>query len=115
MKIDANFAKAKPNLTISPRATAMGAQSFRASERHAGAGWIGRHSRSGSWGCCICSGNIDRPAVRLDGRSREDAVDVDRRLVVAPVGAGVPADGDVGGPRGLLVEHDVASGCQRMV
>src|SRR5262249_50021837 len=102
-----NLAKAKPNLTISPSSTAIGAQIFRASERHAGSGWIGRYSRSGSSGCCICLRDFDRPAVGLDGRPREDAVDVDRRLVVAAVGSGVAADRDVRGAGGLLVEHDV--------
>ena len=52
---------------------------------------------------------VDAAAVGLHFRRREDAVDVDRGLVVAAVGARVPTDGDVRGVRCLLVEHHVAA------
>src|SRR5262245_22032027 len=110
MKIEANFANAKPNLTIRPRRTASGAQIFRASERQPGSGWTGRYSRSGGSGWKdMLLGDIDRTAVGLDLGGRKDAVDVDGRLVVAAVGARVATDRDVGGATRLLVEHHVAS------
>ena len=52
---------------------------------------------------------LDRQlAVDPDARVGHDAVDVDRRLVVAAVAALVVAEGDVGGAEHLLVRDDLA-------